>query len=58
MEAIETLAKLNLSIKASIPGILALAAGILILFFPRLLNYLVAIYLIVVGLVLVFNLHF
>jgi uncharacterized membrane protein HdeD (DUF308 family) len=40
------------------PGILALIAGILILLFPRLLNYLVGIYLIVVGLVLVFNLHF
>jgi Protein of unknown function (DUF3096) len=50
--------KVNLSLKLSIPGILALIAGILILLFRRLLNYLVGIYLIVVGLVLVFNLHF
>ncbi|HZS65151.1 MAG TPA: DUF3096 domain-containing protein [Xanthobacteraceae bacterium] len=35
---------------ANIPAIVALIVGILILFVPRLLNYLVAIYLIVVGL--------
>jgi hypothetical protein len=58
MEALGILGKVNLSLKLSIPGILALIAGILILLFPRLLNYLVGIYLIVVGLVLVFNLHF
>jgi cytochrome c biogenesis protein CcdA len=58
MEALGILGKVNLSLKLSIPGILALIAGILILLFRRLLNYLVGIYLIVVGLVLVFNLHF
>jgi hypothetical protein len=31
--------------------LLALAAGILILIFPRILNYIVAIYLIVIGLI-------
>jgi hypothetical protein len=36
---------------AHIPPIVALVAGILILIAPRLLNYVVAIYLIVVGLV-------
>ncbi|PWT84447.1 MAG: DUF3096 domain-containing protein [Proteobacteria bacterium] len=36
---------------AHISPIIALAAGILILIAPRLLNYVVAIYLIVVGLV-------
>jgi hypothetical protein len=51
------LAKASISLRLSIPGILALIAGVLILLFPRLLNYLVALYLIVVGLVLVFNLH-
>ena len=35
---------------ANIPAILALIVGILILIVPRFLNYLVAIYLIVVGL--------
>ncbi|WP_257386523.1 DUF3096 domain-containing protein [Tahibacter caeni] len=34
----------------NIPALLALIAGILILIRPRLLNYVVAIYLIVVGL--------
>jgi len=38
-------------------GILALLAGILILAIPRLLNYIVAIYLILVGLVQVFDLR-
>ena len=36
---------------AHIPPIVALIAGILILLMPRLLNFIVAIYLIVVGLV-------
>jgi hypothetical protein len=39
-------------------GAIALLAGILILIFPRALNYIVAIYLIVVGLVLLFNISF
>lgn len=36
---------------AHISSIIALAAGILILILPRLLNYVVAIYLIVIGLI-------
>jgi hypothetical protein len=36
---------------AHVPAIVALIAGILILIMPRLLNYIVAIYLIFVGLV-------
>jgi hypothetical protein len=35
---------------ANLPAILSIIAGILILIVPRLLNYIVAIYLIVVGL--------
>ena len=35
---------------AHMPAIIALAAGVFILIMPRLLNYIVAIYLIVVGL--------
>jgi hypothetical protein len=57
MQTLTMLAKVSLSLKLSIPGILSLVAGILILLFPRLLNYLVAIYLIAVGLVLIFNFH-
>ena len=34
-----------------LPAIVALAAGVLILIMPRLLNYIVAIYLIFIGLV-------
>jgi hypothetical protein len=36
---------------AHVPAIVALIAGILILVMPRLLNFIVAIYLIVVGLI-------
>jgi hypothetical protein len=36
---------------AHVPAIVALIAGILILIMPRLLNFIVAIYLIVIGLV-------
>ena len=36
---------------AHIPAIVALVAGILILIMPRLLNFIVAIYLILIGLV-------
>ena len=36
---------------ASIQPVVALIAGILILIFPRILNYVVAIYLILVGLI-------
>ena len=50
---------MNLSI--SIAPLLSLIAGILILLAPRLLNYIVALYLIVVGVIGIFgvpNLHF
>jgi hypothetical protein len=41
---------MNLSMSLSIGPLVALIAGILILIVPRLLNYIVAIYLIVTGL--------
>jgi len=41
----------------NLPGLLALAAGILILVWPRLLNYIVAFYLIAIGLIALFNLN-
>ncbi|TMK45714.1 MAG: DUF3096 domain-containing protein [Actinobacteria bacterium] len=47
-----------MSVSLRIPGILAIVAGVLILIFPKLLNYVVAAYLIFVGVVQVFNLHF
>jgi hypothetical protein len=40
----------------SLSPLMSLIAGILILIMPRLLNYIVAIYLIIIGLVGVFNL--
>jgi uncharacterized membrane protein HdeD (DUF308 family) len=48
----------EISVSLRIPGILAIVAGVLILIFPKLLNYVVAAYLIFVGVVQVFNLHF
>jgi uncharacterized membrane protein HdeD (DUF308 family) len=45
----------ELDINFRLHGIVALIAGILILIFPRLLNYLVAGYLIVVGVIQVFD---
>lgn len=45
----------DVEVNLTLPGILALAAGILILIVPRLLNYVVAAYLIVVGLVQIFD---
>ena len=47
----------SINLHLALPGIIALVAGVLILIFPRLLNYVVAFYLIVVGLIQVFNLH-
>lgn len=40
-----------MAIYVNLPAIAALIAGILILIIPRLLNYIVAIYLIVIGIV-------
>lgn len=45
----------EVSVSLTISGIIALIAGILILIIPRLLNYIVAIYLIVVGLIQIFE---
>ncbi|NHC37351.1 DUF3096 domain-containing protein [Scytonema millei] len=47
----------DIAFSISINGVVALIAGILILFLPRLLNYIVAVYLIVIGLVEIFNLR-
>ncbi len=49
-------AKSQLTIDASIIGIVALIAGLVILFVPRILNYVVAAYLIFIGLVDIFDL--
>ena len=47
----------DISVNLTLPGILALAAGILILIFPTILNYIVAIYLIVTGAIMVFDIR-
>ena len=39
----------------TLPGVLALIVGVLILIRPKLLSYLVAFYLIAVGLILIFD---
>jgi hypothetical protein len=46
---------MNMNIHLIIGPVLALIAGILILMIPRLLNYIVAIYLIIIGLVGLFG---
>lgn len=51
-----SLAQIQISLNLTLSGVLALVAGVLILLFPRLLNYIVAIYLIVVGLLEVLSL--
>ncbi|HZD24243.1 MAG TPA: DUF3096 domain-containing protein [Acidimicrobiia bacterium] len=45
-----------MDLNLTIGGVVALIAGILILIMPRLLNYIVAIYLIIIGFVQVFDL--
>ena len=54
---IALLAKTTVNLHLALPGIIALVAGVLILIFPKLLNYLVAGYLIFVGVIQVFNIH-
>jgi hypothetical protein len=49
--------KTSINLHLALPGIIALIAGVLILIFPSLLARLVAGYLIVIGLIQVFNLH-
>ncbi|MGH8934866.1 MAG: DUF3096 domain-containing protein [Acidimicrobiia bacterium] len=48
-------AEVDLNLRVN--GIIALVAGVVILIFPRILNYVVAAYLIVVGLIQVFDLR-
>lgn len=45
----------TVNVSLTISGVVALVAGVLILLAPRLLNYIVAIYLIVVGLLQVLD---
>jgi hypothetical protein len=55
MENLTPLAVVTLSF--SLAPVVALIAGILILMMPRLLNYIVALYLILVGLIDILHLH-
>ncbi len=58
MTALIAVGNATINLHLVLPGIIALVAGIVILIFPKILNYVVAAYLIVVGLIQVFNLHF
>ena len=58
MTALTAAGSASINLHLVLPGIVALAAGIMILIFPKILNYVVAAYLIVVGLIQVLNLHF
>jgi Protein of unknown function (DUF3096) len=53
--ALNDVARLLMNIHVSIGPVVALIAGILILVIPRLLNYIVAIYLIIIGLLGLFG---
>lgn len=57
MDHVALLAKTTVNLHLALPGIIALIVGVLILIFPKLLNYLVAAYLIFVGVIQVFNIH-
>jgi uncharacterized membrane protein HdeD (DUF308 family) len=57
MNALVVASHASIDLHLTLPGIIALIAGVLILIFPKLLNYFVAAYLIVVGLIEIFNLH-
>lgn len=50
--------EIEIDTRFTIDGVIALLAGILILIMPKLLNYIVAAYLIYVGLVNLFNVRF
>ena len=50
MTELATLFQTTLSVTLSIGAVVAIVAGVLILLFPKLLNYIVGIYLIVFGL--------
>jgi uncharacterized membrane protein HdeD (DUF308 family) len=45
----------DVTINLTLPGIIAVLAGIVILLVPRVLNYVVAIYLILVGIIQIFE---
>ena len=45
----------DVTVNLTLPGFIAVVAGIIILLVPRVLNYVVAIYLIVVGLIQIFD---
>jgi uncharacterized membrane protein HdeD (DUF308 family) len=47
----------SINLHLVLPGIIALIAGIVILIFPKVLNYIVAAYLIIVGIIQIFNVH-
>ena len=49
------LAQNEVAVNLTLPGIIALVAGVLILIYPKVLNYVVALYLILVGVIEVFD---
>jgi hypothetical protein len=51
------LAQNEVAVNLTLPGIIALVAGVLILIYPKILNYVVAFYLILVGAIEVFDIR-
>ena len=57
MSVLTAAASTAVNLHLALPGILAIVAGVVILIFPKILNYVIGIYLVVVGVIQVFNLH-
>jgi len=55
VEALQRAAEQEVEVNLTLNGIVALAIGVLILIRPKLLNYLVAAYLILIGLIEIFD---
>jgi hypothetical protein len=57
VEALQRAAEQEVEVNLTLNGIVALAIGVLILIRPKLLNYLVAAYLIIIGLIEIFDIQ-
>jgi hypothetical protein len=55
VEALQRAAEQEVQVNLTLNGIVALVVGVLILIRPKLLNYLVAAYLILIGLIEIFD---
>lgn len=52
---ISHLAQATVDVDLTLPGVVALVFGVLVISFPKILNYLVGAYLLIVGIILTFD---